>query len=83
MCTWIREDTQRRCGERATDVDHGDLGPDNHSPKNLTSLCSWHHDQKTASQGGAANAAKKKKDKARGRWSREAIPGVIILDDDA
>ena len=73
MCQWIREDTGQMCGALATDVDHiGD--PDDHRHKNLQSLCGWHHDQKTAGQGGRAAAAKRK------RSSKEAIPGIVYLD---
>ena len=75
QCVHIREDTGQRCGARATDVDHGDLGPDNHTHANLRSLCRFHHNQKTAAQGGTA-AAKKKN-----RITTEAHPGFLPLDD--
>lgn len=55
MCTWTREDTGRRCGHPATDVDHVEPG-DDHRDSNLTSLCGWHHKRKSSSEGGAANA---------------------------
>lgn len=77
QCQHIREDTGRICGERATDVDHGDKGPDVHTHDNLTSLCGWHHDQKTARQGGEAAARRK-----RGRITRESHPGFLPVDDD-
>lgn len=70
QCVQIREDTGLPCGARATDVDHID-GPDNHKHSNLQSLCSYHHDQKTASQGGQANAAKSRKDQGH--------PGIEYL----
>lgn len=73
QCQWVREDTGLLCLERATDVDHID-DPDNHKHSNLQSLCSWHHDQKTASQGGRANAAKYKKPKSH--------PGIQYITDD-
>lgn len=58
-CVHIREDTGRRCIERATDVDH--LGePDDHRLSMLQSLCSYHHGQKTSSQGGRRVRQKKK-----------------------
>lgn len=75
QCVHIREDTGLPCGARATDVDHGDLGPDNHTHANLRSLCSWHHNQKTAGQGGKA-AAKKKN-----RITTEAHPGFLPVED--
>lgn len=59
-CQHIREDTGKICGARATDVDHiGDRN--NHRFDNLQSLCSYHHDIKTAGQGGRAAAAKRAK----------------------
>lgn len=73
-CVQIREDTGLPCGARATDVDHID-SPDDHSHKNLRSLCSWHHNQKTAGQGGKA-AAKKKN-----RITTEAHPGFLPVED--
>lgn len=76
MCQHIREDTGEKCGARATDVDHKD-DPNDHSHKNLQSLCGWHHNQKTAAQGGTAAARKKK-----GRITREAHPGYLPVDDD-
>jgi 5-methylcytosine-specific restriction endonuclease McrA len=56
-CTQVREDTGRRCNAPATDVDHVHPG-DDHSDSNLTSLCGWHHRQKSSSEGGQANAAR-------------------------
>lgn len=59
-CQQIREDTGEKCGAKATDVDHmGDRNDHRHS--NLQSLCSYHHDQKTAAQGGRAAAKAKAK----------------------
>jgi hypothetical protein len=66
-CTWITDlddggpsdylagdyDPDLRCPRRATDVDHiGDAH--DHSPGNLRSLCSWHHDRRSSKQGNAA-----------------------------
>lgn len=70
QCQWVREDTGLLCLAPATDVDHID-DPDNHKHSNLQSLCGYHHKQKTASQGGTANAAKFKKSKKH--------PGVTYL----
>lgn len=70
QCRWVREDTGLLCLAKATDVDHiGD--PDNHKHANLQSLCAWHHKQKTAQQGGLANAAKSK--------TKKSHPGVEYL----
>lgn len=58
-CVHIREDTGQRCTERATDVDH--IGePDDHHIEMLRSLCSYHHLQKTGSQGGRRVRQKRK-----------------------
>lgn len=59
QCTHIREDTGRRCIEKATDVDHIGEAHD-HRIKMLRSLCSWHHNQKTARQGGSRARSGKK-----------------------
>jgi 5-methylcytosine-specific restriction enzyme A len=71
QCQWRREDTGVLCLAHATDVDHID-DPSNHKHSNLQSLCSYHHKQKTAQQGGLANAAKYRKQKSH--------PGVQYLD---
>lgn len=66
-CTATSATTGQRCKARATDVDHiipdSEGGTDDRS--NLTSLCRWHHGQKTASEGGRAHARKRKKAPAR------------------
>lgn len=74
QCVWIREDTGMACRARATDVDHID-GPDDHRHSNLQSLCSWHHDQKTAGQGGRATRASQRKREVKRH------PGVEYIDD--
>jgi 5-methylcytosine-specific restriction endonuclease McrA len=52
-CTHIRYDTDTRCPEIANQVDHIDpLGPE--TDDNLTSLCWFHHKQKSSAEGGAA-----------------------------
>jgi len=73
-CTVIREDTGKRCTEKATDVDHIN-DPDDHTYKNLTSKCSWHHDQKTAGQGGSSTKA------AKAKRQPKSHPGVIRFED--
>lgn len=66
-CVHVREDTGQRCTERATDVDH--IGePDDHRIHMLQSLCSWHHRQKTGSQGGR---------QVRKKRVRPSHPGLI------
>lgn len=70
-CTATRADTGERCNERATDCDHVDQSRRwDHSDQNLTSLCSWHHDQKSGAEGGRAKAA-------RNRASKRRHPGLI------
>jgi len=51
-CTRIRAD-DTRCTETATDVDHIAPG-DDHELDNLASLCGWHHQRKSAQEGGQA-----------------------------
>lgn len=52
-CTWVEHG--QRCAAPATDVDHtGD--PDDHRLAMLRSLCSPHHDARTAGQGVAERA---------------------------
>ena len=75
QCVHIREDTGQRCGARATDVDHID-SPDNHTHANLRSLCRFHHNQKTAAQGGTAAGQKY----ARSKYA-EAHPGFLPVED--
>lgn len=50
-CTHIRYDTGTRCPDKATDVDHIIPGGGEHDG-NLTSLCGYHHRQKSSSEGG-------------------------------
>lgn len=74
QCVQIREDTGLRCGARATDVDHI-KDADDHRHSNLQSLCSWHHDQKTACQGGSATRA------AQRKREKKSHPGIEYLSD--
>lgn len=57
-CQHVREDTGRKCGRHANQVDHivrpADGGTDD--DRNLRSLCPWHHQQKSSSEGGIASA---------------------------
>lgn len=69
-CVAIRADTGERCEARATDVDHLIEMEDDHRLEALQSLCSHHHDAKTALAGGLAGAAKRKKPQPR-------HPGII------
>lgn len=74
-CVAIEQDGQP-CGELATDVDHVRPG-DDHSDENLQSLCSWHHKQKSASEGQRASAARRAEIDSRFRWSGEEHPGLL------
>jgi 5-methylcytosine-specific restriction endonuclease McrA len=69
-CTW--DDSGRRCGAPATDVDH--IVPnDDHSDANLRALCRAHHQIKSSAEGGRAAQARRPK---RTR-PREAHPGLL------
>lgn len=71
QCTATRADTGERCTERATDCDHVDQTRNwDHSPANLTSLCSHHHATKSSSEGGRAKAA-------RDRATTRRHPGLV------
>lgn len=73
-CTAIDPNTGERCPERATDCDHKGNRLD-HSLENLTSLCSWHHDRKSGTQGAEAQNARRAK--VRQRYRRvEKHPGL-------
>ncbi|UOR02083.1 hypothetical protein MUN77_01745 [Leucobacter allii] len=60
-CQHVRYDTGRKCGKHANQVDHINDRND-HSYSNLQSLCDYHHQAKTSSQGGTAAALKRRKD---------------------
>ncbi|AKY03312.1 HNH endonuclease [Streptomyces phage Aaronocolus] len=72
-CTWV-EYHGARCEELATEVDHIVAG-DNHDDSNLRSLCTWHHARKSASEGAAASAAKRRRIEKRFRRT-EDHPGL-------
>lgn len=63
-CRWIREDTGRRCGEHATEVDHIKAGGSDEE-WNLQALCEYHHQRKSSSEGGAARAAARRRNAGR------------------
>jgi hypothetical protein len=70
-CTHIRYDTGTRCPEEASHCDHVDpLGPD--TDDNLTSLCPYHHKQKSSAEGGSAVHQK-----AKASNKKPPHPGVI------
>lgn len=73
----IRRDNGRcvLCGDPGTDVDHIVPG-DNHSLANLRLLCSPCHGKKTAQEGGAALAAKRRAINSRLRRT-ESHPGLL------
>ncbi|WP_367180643.1 HNH endonuclease [uncultured Microbacterium sp.] len=66
-CTAIRFDTERRCEERATDVDHirSHANGGGEEDSNLASLCAHHHATKSSSEGGHAAAARRRAAKKR------------------
>lgn len=66
-CTAIRADTGERCPDRANQADH--VG-DRLDHDRLTSLCEWHHQQKSGGQGGRAKAA-------RYRATTRRHPGLV------
>ena len=69
-CTWF--DQGQRCPAPATDCDHINDRND-HSLRNLRSLCGPHHARRTSKQ---AHEAKKAM-KALGRLPEEPQPGII------
>lgn len=73
-CQW-KLDSGLTCGAYATDVDHIRPG-DDHSPENLRSLCSEHHQIKSSSEGGQARAAKQREIDQRFRRTEEH-PGLL------
>lgn len=65
-----------RCPETATDVDH--IKPnDDDSESNLTSLCGWHHQQKSSREGAAAAARHRAKIRKKRYLPKEAHPGLL------
>lgn len=54
VCVWPMSDGTL-CSAVGTDVDHIVPG-DDHSDANLRLLCTWHHRQKSSSEGGTAAA---------------------------
>lgn len=73
-CTW-RDIYGKRCEEPATDVDHIKRGND-HRDSNLRSLCGWHHDKKSAAEGGQAAAAVRRQHDKKFRRT-ETHPGLL------
>ena len=63
-CTWKLPKTGERCPRKATDVDHRKPG-DDHSMKNLQSLCATHHGKKSSFEGRQARQK---------RWGKIARP---------
>lgn len=70
-CTWTLP-SGKRCPRPATDVDHRKPG-DDHSMRNLRSLCAHHHAKKSAAEGHQAKRVIKGK-KAR---PAEKHPGLL------
>lgn len=73
-CTHL-DDLGERCAEPASDVDHV-LRGDDHRDVNLTSLCGWHHRQKSSREGAAAKAANWRRQNAKFRRTEEH-PGLL------
>lgn len=75
-CQHIREDTGRKCGAPANQVDHiirpAEGGTDD--PSNLQALCGWHHQQKSSREGGIASGAARR---ARRDAAKPQHPGLI------
>jgi 5-methylcytosine-specific restriction protein A len=71
-CRAIRRD-ETRCWDRATDVHHLNSA-DDHSDRNLVSLCSWHHDRITAKE---ANDARTKQGRTTERRPKRQHPGLV------
>jgi 5-methylcytosine-specific restriction endonuclease McrA len=75
-CQHVREDTGRRCGLRATDVDHiipnSQGGSD--ADSNLQALCTWHHRRKSGREGGLASGQART---ARAEAAKPLHPGLI------
>lgn len=67
QCTYVSPDTGARCAAQATDVHHVDGAGNDEA---LTSLCSWHHDKITASQGATSQK------RVRERRPTEQHPGI-------
>ncbi|MFF2123712.1 HNH endonuclease [Kitasatospora sp. NPDC058184] len=72
QCEHIRHDTEQRCTELATDVDHIQRG-DDHELSNLQALCRWHHGKKSAEEGSTA----RRKPRARRERDPEVHPNDL------
>jgi len=64
-CVHIRYDTGTRCPEKATHCDHIIPGGGEHDG-NLQSLCEYHHNIKSSSEGGRRVHARKQANKFKG-----------------
>jgi hypothetical protein len=71
QCQWVREDTGEKCLDHANQVDHKNQARNwDHSDDNLWSLCEYHHQRKSSSEGGLAKAA-------RARAAKRRHPGLL------
>lgn len=68
-CQWVHDG--RKCGWKATDVDHRRPGDDD-STDNLQALCGYHHKRKSSSEG--ARAGWDKRAAIRERFARQPEP---------
>jgi 5-methylcytosine-specific restriction enzyme A len=72
-CVIIKKDG-RRCWDRDNlECDHIEDRND-HSLENLRTICSWHHQRRSASQGGTASA---KRQRPQIKRAPEVHPGLI------
>ncbi len=74
-CTALDPQSGQRCPEAATDCDHIRPG-DDHSDGNLRSLCAWHHQRKSSTEGGTARAAQWRRNDKKFRRT-EQHPGLL------
>jgi 5-methylcytosine-specific restriction endonuclease McrA len=81
-CRHVREDTGRKCGRSANQVDHivpyTDGGTDD--DRNLQALCEYHHRQKSGREGGVASGRARR---ARRDAAKPIHPGLIDAPTDA
>jgi 5-methylcytosine-specific restriction protein A len=78
-CQHLREDTGRKCGRTAHNVDHivsyKDGGTDDYS--NLQALCERHHRQKSGPEGGRASGQVRR---AKRNAAKPIHPGLIAFE---
>lgn len=75
-CTAIDGNTNQRCGETATDVDH--VSGHSDDLDNLTSLCSHHHHMKTSSETYEKNRARRDEAMLRAGEAVRTLGGRVV-----